>query len=590
MIAHLTKSLAYPQYFILQHILKLWLFSLVTIISSAWLLRGYRVSVATAETAGRPELRGSSRKTFHKFDYASVALLVIGVCFFVFLLYYKADFDCFDCAQLMDFPLSGRPYPPLWATEGRFFPLGFQEFNLLRHVTRTPAGFQSVATMQLIVLVAVLFVVLKECRIFWRALISIAVVTTPSFVISFTGMINPERNALFFLVILILCLQSADRSRSPIYFLGCFAATHFLLYYKEPLVVLVVVYAASRIALNYQCKSNATEGSWKQQLQKNIVPIGMIVIAAIYCMIFLVFMFPYPFVPSFYIEHFGGKKATLLTYLSTDLVLTLFIIVCLVRAVRFVFGKQSWEPLWDSLALGAFGYFFAILATGIYAEYYLAPTDFIAFLYLGRLAGLRVSIQHWRTVSVGLAYVCLVVSSVATSTLLVLDAKENVIRRTDLASFLEEYHTDAHEKTVELYFPKTDGLLMAELSSYLHYKGLRLAGLNGPADSDKSEFVFAGPDEYPLGRCLPYKIYLCKHIDTVEKGGLTVFLPSNLVGKSDVEQVTKNSTILVSVKSWPENSLIGRGLRLLSKLSPLERETYRRSEPWWQFYIFRKRN
>jgi hypothetical protein len=47
------------------------------------------------------------------------------------------------------------------------------------------------------------------------------------------GLIYPERNALFWLTILILCLQRANSKSTPIYFLACFVATHFLLYYKE---------------------------------------------------------------------------------------------------------------------------------------------------------------------------------------------------------------------------------------------------------------------------------------------------------------------------------------------------------------------
>lgn len=587
MIALLAKWLAYPQHFILYHILKLWLFCLVTIVTSAWLLRGHRVSVAPGKTAGGAGLKKPSQKTLHNLDYASITLLVVIVCALVFLLYYHADFACFDCTQLMDFPLSGHPFPPLWAHEGRFFPLGFQEFNFLRHVTHTPAGFQSVASLELVVLVSVLFVVLKECRISWRGLIIIAVVTNPTFVISFTGMIYPERNVLFFLAILILCLQNTGNNHSPIFFVGCFAATQFLLYYKEPLVVLIVVYATSQILMNYLYKWNAMKRSWKRQLQENIVPLGMIVVAGVYSTIFLIFMFPYPFAPSYYIQHFG-KRATPLTYLSTDLVLSLFIIVCFVRVVRSAFAKHPLDPLWDSLAFGALAYFFAILATGIYAEYYLAPTDFIALLYLGRLTKLRVgSTFYWRTAAVGLTYVCLVVFSVATSTLLLLEAKESVIRTSELASFLKEYRTDVRERSIELYFPKMDGFQIAGLSSYLHYKGIRIAGFDDPAGGDIPEFVFAGPDIYPLGRCVPYKPYPCKHTDKPQAGGLIVILPGDVVEKRDVEEFAKGSTLLLSATSWPEKSPMGRGLRLLSTLSLLHRETHHRPQPWWQFYIFR---
>jgi len=61
-------------------------------------------------------------------------------------------------------------------------------------------------------------------------------------------------------------------------------------------------------------------------------------------------------------------------------------------------------------------------------------------------------------------------------------------------------------------------------------------------------------------------------------------LPYERVRKRDLEQAPKDAMPLVSVESWPEDSLTGRGLRLISVLSG----RYQYPQPWWQFHIFKK--
>ena len=356
-------------------------------------------------------------------------------------------------------------------------------------------------------------------------------------------------------------------------------------------MVLVVGYAASRVLLDVHSTWRAEQGSWQEFLRRNIVPVGLLVVAAIYSVLFLVFMFPFPFRPSNYIKNFWlhlDKADALLTFLHADWVAALLAVVLLLRVGRFVFAGQRLEPMWDSLAIAALAYFAAIIGVGIYTDYYLAPVDLIAVLYLGRLAALWVLQRFsWRMAIVGTAYVCLVVHTAALSTLTILDRKERILRESELASFLKNYKAESGKERVEVFFPKKDGFDMAEISSYLLYKGIRLAGQRVILEGASQEFVVAGPGNYPSGNCVNYKPYLCKHENEPEEGALIVLLPSDVVRKSDLEQAAKDTMPLVSVESWPEDSLTGRGLRLLYVLSTLH-VGYHYPQPWWQFHIFKK--
>src|SRR5208283_3967656 len=354
--------------------------SLVGIVVSSWLLRDYRLPLAATSEGDRRSGADETPRIENGFDYLLTILMALFLCFFVFVISYRGDLACFDCDPLPDFALVGHRFPPIWSAAGRFFPVGFQEFNLLRHITRTPFGLQSVAAAQLVILAGLLFAVLRECRLAGRALITVAVMVTPTLVISFTGLIYPERNALFWLMILIFCLQRANSKSTVIYFLACFVATHFLLYYKEPLVVLVVAYAVSRMLLDVYSQRKAEQGSWQEFLRRNIVPLGLLVVAVIYSGFFFVFMFPFPFQPSSYIrnqldvQHLN-KTAAVLAFVHADWIAALLAVVLLLRVVRFAFAGERLEPLWDSLAIAAMAYFAAIVGVGIYANYYLAPVD-----------------------------------------------------------------------------------------------------------------------------------------------------------------------------------------------------------------------
>ena len=152
--------------------------------------------------------------------------------------------------MLTDFSVQGMNFlPPVWSAVGRFYPLADQEFNLLKFVTRSPAGYHALVALQLLVLLAVLFVVLRAFQVRYRVLILIAAMVAPSFLIPFTGFVYPERNVLFWLAVMLLCLQEYSRTKARIYFIGCLVATHCALYYKETVVLFVVAYAITQLLL-----------------------------------------------------------------------------------------------------------------------------------------------------------------------------------------------------------------------------------------------------------------------------------------------------------------------------------------------------
>ena len=76
----------------------------------------------------------------------------------------------------------------------------------------------------------------------------------------------------------------------------------------------------------------------------------------------------------------------LASYLKVDLLVWALVAVALAKIFLILWDKVAPSPFWDGLALAGVGYFAGYLALHAQTAYFLAPSDLIAVLYLGRLA------------------------------------------------------------------------------------------------------------------------------------------------------------------------------------------------------------
>jgi hypothetical protein len=278
-----------------QHFVLLWFISFALVIVVGWLVS------PDPNPAWSPGLGQATWETNVKrlsqlgwADGLSGFLFIGFAIFYSYLIFYKEDFSYYDDDLLTDFSLQGKSFaPPIWTGVGRFYPLADQEFNLLSFLTRSPFGYHALVVLQLIILIVVIFLILREFRFRYRCLIAAAVMMAPSFLIPFMGFVYPERNVLFGMAILLLCLQRYYRSRSRLYFLGALGTTHFILYYKETVVLFVVTFAITYMFLQLYQSLSAGPRSWRILLLENVLPLGMLGVAGIYTVLFLAAMLPH---------------------------------------------------------------------------------------------------------------------------------------------------------------------------------------------------------------------------------------------------------------------------------------------------------
>ena len=571
---------------ITSRLLLVWLFFLGLVVVCALLLGSPPDSLSSGlshrgVSDGRMRLRSRLSPT----DGISAIALLLFVAFYIVLIFYKEDFAAYDDDQLTDFSLRGTSFPaPVWPGVGRFFPLGHQEFNLLRFITKSSAGYHSFAVAQLIILLLALVVMLGEYKFVYRVPVLIAATLAPSFVISFTWLICTERNVLFWLAIMLLCLYEHSQTKAGIYFIGCLVATHFALYYKETVVVFVVAYAGAELLLQSYLGRRTGYRSWQELARENSLQVGMLAVSGIYVVLFLVAMLPHPSY-SYITMKRVALSSVILGYLQLNWLVFILILVLILRLGSFVFCEGQLDPMWDSLALGASAYFFCLIALRLYMPYYTAPVDLIALLYLARVSlswllkptKLRVSV-------VTAVFVCVLLHNAAYSAFSIIESKNFIAIKSQFAGFLRSNAPRVSSSTVELFFPYADGYRLMELSAYLRYKGFRLAGQKDTNSEAGPGLVVEGREAFANNRCVDYRDYACIHRDSARDGALIIVLPDDKASIAEVEEIGKNSVLLFSTETWGVRSRPGCWLRLLHAASFFSERGL--TEHWLRLHVF----
>src|SRR5271169_2922849 len=102
------------------------------------------------------------------------------VCYIAMILMWE-DFAYYDHSFFTRGTLKGYNIAPeIWPADGRFSPLNFQEFNLIRHFTDTVSGYHVLPIAELLIFVSILLILSDELSIAARAALAILVLLPSS--------------------------------------------------------------------------------------------------------------------------------------------------------------------------------------------------------------------------------------------------------------------------------------------------------------------------------------------------------------------------------------------------------------------------
>jgi hypothetical protein len=423
----------------------------------------------------------------------------------------------------------GHDLTPLIVREGgRFWPLGYQEFNLVRHFTDTNIGYHVLPAVELLVLSYILLNLDSELSIAGRVVLAVLALLTPSILVSFSGLIFPERNVLFFLACLLLCIKRFKQTHSIAWAATAVVCAQFMIYFKETAFLLLLGFALGRVILRYR---NARDANWDYDRlcdKESRLDLCLASLALLY----LLFYFAVVGINGNF--HYAGERQQPLTgivfaYLKLDLLAWVFVAVVLGRVYLILSDRAAAVLLWDGLALGGVACFLAyVIGLRIFSAWYLAPVDFIAVLYVGRFAVLSWNkIHSWGKLAVLMLACIIALQNVLFSAFAVFERKNDVHAKAEIASVVETRYRSGKGEVLTLFFPFASRYVISEFASYLSYRGIPVERTVGAA-GERNIVVLSTPILAEDARCWPDGPDIgCRAVSGPAPGDLVIVLPDD---------------------------------------------------------------
>jgi hypothetical protein len=505
---------------------------------------GARWVAARAPTASEPVARWRPNAAL----VVCMTLFAVFALTYVSLIYSREELVGQDYGQLTAFRFIDMP---IRAASGRFFPLGLQEYNLLTFVGRTPPVYHTFSMLQLVALVMCVVALLGDLPDWFRVVVPMGVMVLTSVVMSFFGLVFPERDLLFWLAIFLVSMQRFSRNPRSLTCWSALASAQFALYYKEPVFLLIGGFAATRLVLFWRARRGPI---WKEHWLET----ALLLQSAVFLLLYVVLVLPH--VKSLYTDMFvrRGLWATAGWYARTDLLLSAFVVTFAWRLADAAASKRSVDAFWEPLACGAILYGLAYVKLQLIDAYYMAPVDFVGALYLARII-----FEAWQTRRRVLLAASLLVASASVSQQLrssafyILNRKTIMAGQARMAAFVHEYAEGRPGDTVTVFFPTVRGFLLMELSSYWRYNGMRLAGDDVAVETRAATIVMKSPRVYPNDRCVSFRVFKCYYAAAPAPGDLALFPPG-----SRLDSASRGAIAVFRYR--PELSRLERVLRWLA--------------------------
>jgi hypothetical protein len=503
--------------------------------------------VARRREGARQAALPSSRTVWSRSATLSVIFLMLFlVCYVAGILVWE-DFSYYDDSMFTLGTLVGHDIArPAWQAAGRFFPLGHQEFNLLRHFTRSVIAYHALRIVELLLFCGILLLLDEELSLQARVVLLCLALVTPGILISFGGLIYPEANVLFFLACLVWAVKRFEQSHSKMSAASAVISSQFLLYYKETVFALLLSFAVGRLFLRCWQTERTRFDFGKLREPDSLLDLCLAILSVLFLLYYFAAM--YPNYSTGYADVVRlSLKETLATYTRLDLLVWVFVVVTLARVGLILKGNVSPTLLWDGLAIGGIGYFAAYLTLRLQSAYYLAPVDLIAILYCGRFA-IRSEATMGRTARLCALALLIVVllQDLSLSAFRVYEKKNIIHAKAQIGRVIETQFARNPESPLRVYFPFASPHRIMEFAAYMSYLGLPIEGVSGDPNANGRISLVAGSIAKD-GPCEKDSIPICHSGKEPQPGDLVVLLPDE-DGRANQQQ---SAAVLLSYRPFP---------------------------------------
>lgn len=466
-------------------------------------------------------------------------LLAVFLASYIAMILVWEDFVHYDNDLLTLYSLKGYNIPPpIWRDNGRFFPFGMQEFNLIRHFANTPIGYHLFPIVQVLIFFCILLVLDAELSITVRAGLAMLVLLTPSIFLSFSGLIWEERDVLFLLACLILSVKQFESTKAVAWAVTAVVCAQIMLYYKEVGFLLLIGFAGGRLIL--RC-GNGQQARWDYKRlwdQESRLDVCLASLAVLFLVSYFAVMGIHGSMNYATGAHHPIAEVVL-HYVWLDLLVWLFMGVVLSRTYLILRNRTAPWMLWDALAFGGVAWFLAYLYLGMYSAYYLAPVDLIAVLYVGRFVLLSwENTRSWSKVAALMLAFAVVLQHVSLSTFAAFERKNVIHARVEIASMIVARYRNGI--VPKLFFPFASSYSVMEFVVYLNYRGVPI-----------SSVALAKGATAKDARCVEYRSIICHPASEPTAGDLVIVLPDDEASLADASVYRERGSQLFSYEPRP---------------------------------------
>jgi hypothetical protein len=515
--------------------------------------------VRRIENAPIPQTR--ALRSVWRGSLTALALLSLFLVCYIALMLMWEDFAYYDNSMFTSGTLMGHDLsPPIVQESGRFLPLGLQEFNLIRHFTRTAGGYHVLPIAELLMFSYILLILDSELSITVRAALAILVLLTPSILMSFSLLIEPVRNVLFFLACLVLSVKRFEQTRSIAWAVAAVVCAQIMIYYKETAFLLLLGFAVGRLIL--RCR-NVREARWDYERlwdKESRLDWCLAALAVLFLLFYLAVMGILAVIyegvhgsMGYAVERQQPLRGIVFAYLRLDLLAWLFIAVVLGRMYLILRHPVAPSLLWDGLAFGGVACFLGyVVGLRMFGATYLAPVDLIAVLYVGRLMVLSWNMMRsWGKLAASVLALTILLQDVSFSAFAVFERKNVIHAKAEIASVVKTRYQNSAGGTLRLFFPFASRYVIMEFASYLDYRGVPVEGAVGAAGG-RNSVVLATPALAKDGRCWGEGAgFMCRAVNGPAPGDLVIVLPDDEASLAEASEYRETREPLFFYEPYP---------------------------------------
>jgi hypothetical protein len=456
----------------------------------------------------------------------TVATLTVSAVFlasYIAIILAWEDFTYYDHEFFTQGTLKGHNILLQITGTGRFYPLGWQEFNLIRYFTDTITGYHMLPVVQILIFFCILLTLDAELSITARTALAILILITPSVLNSFSGLIFTERNFLFFLAFLMMSVKQFERTQSIIWAVTATVSAQIMIYYEETAFLLLLGFATGRLILRCHHAEWNYDRLWDKESRLDLCFVSLAVIFLLY---YFAAMGIHPNM-DYALGTMQPRAEIVFSYIRVDLLAWVFVALVLGRTYLILRRRVAPLLLWDGLAFGGMTCFLAYLYLSMFSTYYLAPVDLIAALYIGRFAVLSwKKMRSWGKIAASLLVSIVLFQDVLGSAFAMFERKNVIYGKAEIASVVERLYRNGGGNALTLFFPFASPYMIMEFASYLNYRGVPVESTVGEAGSINS-IVLAARAVAEDGPCVQWMRFKCHRVSGPVRGDLMIVLPDD---------------------------------------------------------------